>query len=81
MINLFSDGQEELIINKTDVDKFLSLLKLKDRETIWLWASGNTLKEISEYISIKYEGRTQENLLSARAMGARIGKIIERLQK
>lgn len=74
-------GHEDETLNKVTIEQLLSHLKSKEQETIILWSQGKTLEQIAIYISVKYEGRNEDNPLSARAMGVRVHKILDKLRK
>jgi len=75
------DEQEDKILNKVATEQLLMKLTSKERTTIVMWAERYTLAEIARHISTVYEGRDEDNLLSLRAIGARIRKIIKKLRK
>ena len=63
------------------VSQLLAKLTDKERETITLWANGETLKYIAIYIGNKYDHRNETNPLSGCALGFRIKKIIKKLKR
>jgi DNA-binding NarL/FixJ family response regulator len=71
---------EDAILNRVIFDQLISELTDKERETILMWTKGNTLKEIAQHISLEYEGRTEDTILTTRTIGTRIKKIIKKLK-
>lgn len=71
---------EEAILNRVIFDQLIAELTDKERETILMWSKGSTLREIAHYISLEYEGRTEDTILTTRTIGTRIKKIIKKLQ-
>jgi hypothetical protein len=71
---------EAVILDKVIFDQLLEVLSEKERMTISMWSQGWTLQEIAGFISLNYEGRTEDNLLSPRTLGARVTKILQKLR-
>ena len=68
---------EEILLDIVECDQLLETLTEKEQHTIVLWVEGKTLQKIAEIISVKYDGRTEENPLSARTLGSRVKKILK----
>jgi hypothetical protein len=75
------EGLEDIVLDKILLENLLNQLTLKERETISLWAHRYTYKEIALYLTMKYKEKSGSGVISPSAVGTRIKKILEKLQK